>query len=202
MSEEKLAAKICGRWRNGTPLVLSPDTDTPDPPIPPEQLNNFDYVAWNDGSGGPGDLRGLRCPIGAHIRRANPRSQRVVGGGGHLHRVVRRGLPYGPAYDPAAPDDGIERGLLGQFICVSLRDQFEFLMREWVNSGTFAAGLRGAKDPMVGDNVPESSRFVIPTAAGPQVVAGFSRFVTTRGGAYCFLPGISALRHIANLPTR
>ena len=26
---ELLAAKICGRWRNGVPLVLSPDTDSP-----------------------------------------------------------------------------------------------------------------------------------------------------------------------------
>ena len=34
MSEELIAAKLCGRWRNGTPLVLSPDTDTPEPPIP------------------------------------------------------------------------------------------------------------------------------------------------------------------------
>ena len=26
---ELLAAKICGRWRNGVPLALSPDTDSP-----------------------------------------------------------------------------------------------------------------------------------------------------------------------------
>ena len=197
MSEEQLAAKMCGRWRNGIPLVLSPDTASPDPPIPADQLNNFDYVATPDGRGG--DARGRRCPIGAHIRRAYPRSQRVAGDG-HLHRVVRRGLPYGPLYDPAAPDDGQERGLLGQFICVSLRDQFEFLMREWINGGTFTAGLHGAKDPLVGDHSPANSRFEIPTGEGRQVISGFSQFTTVRGTAYCFLPSITALRYLANLP--
>jgi deferrochelatase/peroxidase EfeB len=45
LSEELIEAKLCGRWRNGTPLTLSPDTDTPEPPIPPEALNDFDYTA-------------------------------------------------------------------------------------------------------------------------------------------------------------
>ena len=38
---ELLAAKMCGRWRNGVPLALSPDTDSPAGGIPPEQLNNY-----------------------------------------------------------------------------------------------------------------------------------------------------------------
>ena len=41
---ELLAAKMCGRWRNGVPLALSPETDSPPGGIPPEQLNNFEYV--------------------------------------------------------------------------------------------------------------------------------------------------------------
>jgi deferrochelatase/peroxidase EfeB len=64
---ELLAAKICGRWRNGVPLELSPDTDSPAGGIKPDQLNDFEYVN-KDGSGDP---KGLRCPIGAHIRRIN-----------------------------------------------------------------------------------------------------------------------------------
>ena len=74
---EFLAAKICGRWRNGVPLVLSPDTDSPPGRIKPEELNNFEYV-HKDGSGDP---HGLRCPIGAHIRRVNHRGQPVTGQG-------------------------------------------------------------------------------------------------------------------------
>lgn len=196
MSSEKLAAKICGRWRNGVPLVLSPETDSPDPPIAPEQMNSFDYVTEDPHSD---DKRGYRCPIGSHIRRTNPRSQKVAGGGGHLHRIIRRGLSYGPPYDPAVANDGIERGILGMFICVSFRDQFEFLMSEWVNDGIFAAGLGRTKDPMIGSNTPEDSKFVIPDPAGAKTIAGFSRFVTTRGSAYCFLPSITALRYMALL---
>ncbi len=41
---ELLAAKLCGRWRNGVPLALSPDADSPAGGISPEQLNDFEYV--------------------------------------------------------------------------------------------------------------------------------------------------------------
>jgi hypothetical protein len=110
-------------------------------------------------------------------------------------------MPYGPPYDPANPHDGIERGLLGVFIGVSLRDQFEFLMREWINDGTFAPGLGRSKDPLAGDHADAGGRFVIPAGGGApaRVVTGFSRFVTTRGSAYCFLPSLAALRYLAAL---
>jgi deferrochelatase/peroxidase EfeB len=193
MSEELIAAKLCGRWRNGTPLVLSRDTDSPDPPIPLEQMNYFDYV------GEYGDEKGYRCPIGSHIRRMNPRGSRVAGQGGHLHRIVRRGLPYGPPYDPAQPRDGHPRGLLGLFIGVSLRDQFEFLMSHWANDGTFAPGLGRTNDPVMGAQLSEARTFTIPRPGGPVVLHGLARFVTTKGGAYCFLPSISAIRYLAAL---
>jgi deferrochelatase/peroxidase EfeB len=98
---ELLAAKICGRWRNGVPLALSPETDSPLGGITPEQLNNFEYV----NADGSGDPKGLRCPVGTHIRRINPRGQPVTGqgqpgGSNDTHRLIRRGMPYGPAYDP------------------------------------------------------------------------------------------------------
>lgn len=188
MPEGLIAAKLCGRWRNGMPLVLSPDTDTPDPPIPPQTLNDFDYTD---------DVRGYRCPIGSHIRRMYPRGQRVAGNGGHLHRIVRRGIPYGPPYDPVQPRDGKPRGLLGLFIGASLRDQFEFLMAEWANDGIFTAGLGHAEDPLIGSQAGETGSFSIPRPEGPVVLAGLARFVTTRGGAYCFLPSVTGLRYLA-----
>ncbi|HEY6422717.1 MAG TPA: hypothetical protein VIY28_05585 [Pseudonocardiaceae bacterium] len=193
MPEELILAKLCGRWRNGVPLVLSPDTDTPDPPIPPDALNDFDYVGEHH------DERGYHCPIGSHIRRMHPRGQRTAGGDGYLHRIVRRGIPYGPAYDPAHPRDGRARGLLGLFIGVSLRDQFEFLMAQWANDGTFAAGLGRTKDPVIGAHTDGAGTFSIPRPEGPVVLEGLSRFVTTRGGAYCFLPSVSAIRYLAGL---
>jgi Dyp-type peroxidase family len=190
MSQELIAAKLCGRWRNGTPLVLSPDTDTPDPPLSPEALNDFDYN---------NDVKGYRCPIGSHIRRMYPRGQRVAGNGAHRHRIVRRGMTYGPPYNPTQRHDGQERGLLGLFIGASLRDQFEFLMVNWANDSLFTAGLGpNDKDPLIGACPDGSGHFSIPHPEKPVILDGFSRFVTTRGGAYCFLPSITGIRYLAD----
>ena len=138
LDPELVAAKLCGRWRNGVPLALSPERA--DGPVPIEKLNSFDYVPTDAVPDAYDDRRGYRCPIGSHIRRMNPRNSTVAGNSGLKRRIVRRGLPYGPAYDARHPDDGIERGLLGLFIGVSLKDQFEFLMSDWANKGAFAPG--------------------------------------------------------------
>jgi deferrochelatase/peroxidase EfeB len=202
---ELLAAKICGRWRNGVPLVLSPDTDSPPSGISLEQLNDYEYV----NADGSGDPKGLRCPVGAHMRRINPRGQPVTGqgqpgGSNNTHRLIRRGMPYGPNYDPKQPYDGIERGLLGYFINSSIENQYEFVLGHWVNDGEFAGAVRlppKSKDPMIGTQDPAESIFVIPQANGapPIKVTGFSTFVTTKAAAYCFLPSITAIKFIAKL---
>src|SRR5216683_2640702 len=201
---ELLAAKICGRWRNGVPLMLSPETDSPPGGISSEQLNDFNYV----NADGSGDPKGLRCPVGAHMRRINPRGQPVTGqgepgGSNNTHRLIRRGLPYGPAYDPSQPYDGIERGLLGYFINSSIENQYEFVLGHWVNDSEFAGSVRlppKSKDPMIGTQNPAESIFVIPQAdAAPIKITEFSSFVTTKAAAYCFLPSVTALKFIANL---
>jgi deferrochelatase/peroxidase EfeB len=202
---ELLAAKICGRWRNGIPLELSPDSDSPAGGIKPEQLNDFEYVN-RDGSGDP---KGLRCPIGAHIRRVNPRGQPVAGqgrpgGSNNSHRLVRRGIPYGPTYVPGQRDDGIERGLFGYFINSNIENQYEFVLKQWVNDAEFVGAVRmnpQSKDVIIGTSDASESVFEIPQAGGalPLKISGFSRFVTTRAVAYCFLPSVTALKFITNL---
>jgi deferrochelatase/peroxidase EfeB len=202
---ELLAAKICGRWRNGVPLALSPDTDSPALGISPEQLNNFEYV----NADGSGDPKGLRCPVGAHMRRINPRGQPVTGQGqpgasNNTHRLIRRGMPYGPVYDQKQPYDGIERGLLGYFINSSIENQYEFVLSQWVNDSEFAGAVRlppKSKDPMIGTQDPAESIFAIPQVNGapPIKVTGFSSFVTTKAAAYCFLPSITAIKFISKL---
>jgi deferrochelatase/peroxidase EfeB len=202
---ELLAAKTCGRWRNGVPLALSPETDSPPGGISPEQLNNFEYV----NADGSGDPRGLRCPVGAHMRRINPRGQPVTGqgqpgGSNNTHRLIRRGIPYGPTYDPAQPYDGIERGLLGYFINSSIENQYEFVLGHWVNESEFAGAVRlppKSRDPMIGTQDAAESIFVIPRADGapPIKITGFSSFTKTKAAAYCFLPSITAIKFIANL---
>jgi deferrochelatase/peroxidase EfeB len=202
---ELLAAKICGRWRNGVPLALSPETDSPPGGISPEQLNNFDYVNV-DGSGDP---KGVRCPVGAHMRRINPRGQPVTGqghpgGSNNTHRLIRRGMPYGPIYDPKQPYDGIERGLMGYFINSNIENQYEFVLSQWVNDSEFAGAVRlppKSKDPLIGTQDPAESIFAIPQPNGtpPIKITGFLSFVTTKAAAYCFLPSVTALKFIANL---
>jgi Dyp-type peroxidase family len=200
---ELLAAKMCGRWRNGVPLMLSPDTDSPAGGITPEQLNDYDYV----NADGAGDPRGVRCPIGAHMRRINPRGQPVAGqghpgGSNNTHRLIRRGMPYGPVYDPAQPYDGVERGLLGYFINSNIENQYEFVLSQWVNDSEFAGAVRlhpKSKDPMIGTQDPAESVFVIPQPVGaPSIkLTGLTTFVTTKAAAYCFLPSVTALKFIA-----
>ena len=202
---ELLAAKMCGRWRNGVPLVLSPETDSPEGGISIEQLNNFEYV----NADGSGDPKGLRCPVGAHIRRINPRGQPVSGqsrpgGSNNTHRLIRRGMTYGPVYDPRQPYDGIERGLLGYFINSNIENQYEFVLSEWVNGAEFAGSVRldpKSKDPMVGTQDPDESIFVIPQANGapPIKIKGLSSFLKTKAAAYCFLPSVTAIKFIAGL---
>lgn len=159
---------MCGRWCNGVPLALSSDTDGPPGSISPERLNDFEYV----NADGSGDLKGVRCPVGAHMRRINPRGQPVTGqgqpgGSNNAHRLIRRGMPYGPVYDPAQPYDGIERGLLGYFINSDIENQYEFVLSQWVNDGQFAGVVRlhpKSKYPMIGTQDPAESIFVIPRA--------------------------------------
>ena len=182
---EIVAAQMCGRWRNGVPLALSPDT--PEHREPP---NKFDYDA------------APRCPYGAHIRRANPRGGQIVQRvANHSRRLVRRGMPYGPPYDPANPDSAKqERGLLGNFIGASLGAQFEAMCCDWVNVGLQDPRITGSNDPLIGANEPATSWFDLLLKSGTTIrLRGLPRFVRTRGGAYTFLPSISAIRYLGSL---
>lgn len=184
---EVVAAQMCGRWRNGVPVELSPDTPLPAPPV---SLTNFDY--------GPGS----RCPAGSHMRRCNPRGgpivQRIAN---YTRRLVRRGMSYGPDFDPLHPDDA-ERGLLGNFIGANLGAQFEAVMCDWLNLGLQDPDITGSNDPLLGANEEETSWFDLALRDGGTIrLRGFPRLVTTRGGAYTFLPSIPAIRHLSQLAT-
>ena len=141
----------------------------------------------------------------ASIREASRSQARAEpGGSNNTHRLIRRGMPYGPNYDPTKPYDGIERGLLGYFINSSIENQYEFVLGHWVNDSEFAGAVRlppKAKDPMIGTQDPAESIFVIPQANGapPIKITGFSSFVTTKAAAYCFLPSITAIKFISKL---
>ena len=148
---EVIAANLCGRWRNGTPVALSPDTPNPSPAV---SQTDFDFV---------GDSR---CPYGAHIRRCNPRGGQIVQRvANNSRRLVRRGMPYGPAFDPAKPD-AQERGLLGNFIGANLGAQFEAMSTDWLNLGLQDPRVTGSNDPLVGANESATSWFDLPLKSG------------------------------------
>jgi hypothetical protein len=73
-------------------------------------------------------------------------------------------------------------------------------MSDWANKGTFEPGLRDTRDPILGDNSSEDAAFLIPREGQkPLRLSGLTRFVTTRGGAYCFLPSRTAVGYIAGI---
>jgi Dyp-type peroxidase family len=188
--EELLAAKMMGRWRSGAPLALSPERD--DPSLGTDSTRNNDFLYGDD-------PLGLRTPIGSHIRRANPRDADVAGAV-RLHRMIRRGTAYGPPLpEGVLEDDGADRGIMFVFLGSHLKRQFEFVQSEWVNDSAFIGGS-GEKDPVSGAN-DGTGEFTIPRRPVRRRLKGLSRFVITRGGEYCFVPGLRALRWLADLDT-
>ncbi len=188
--EELLAAKMVGRWRSGAPLALSPDADDPALGADPKRNNDFLYH--------DNDLKGLRCPFGSHIRRANPRDafKDELVGVNRLHRMIRRGTSYGPPLpEGVLEDDGAERGLVFTFVGAHLKRQFEFVQTQWINSGTFL-GAPHEKDPLVGGN-DATGQFMMPKLPIRRRFDGLPSFVATRGGEYGFVPGLRALRWLA-----
>jgi deferrochelatase/peroxidase EfeB len=200
LDRELLAAKLLGRWRGGVPLTLSPYGDQAYPPIRERRLNAFDYAPSDEHPTCYDDERGLRCPIGAHIRRLNPRSA-LVTGLPHGRRLIRRGMAYGPPFDAEHPD-AEERGLVGLFICGDLELQYEFILRVWANEDLATHGVRGTRDPLIGHQPDGGGQFVVRTDDGrdPIVLTGLSTLVRTVGSLYCFIPGIGGLRYLASLP--
>jgi Dyp-type peroxidase family len=183
--QELLAAKLMGRWRSGAPLVLSPDKDDPVLGGDLQRTNDFLYR--------DADPHGYRCPIGSHIRRMNPRD---TAENMQRRKMIRRGGTYGPPLLEGARDDGVERGIAAFIGCASLIRQFEFAMNVWVNDPNFK-NLDNERDPIVGTH-DGTFDMTIPKRPIRKRIRGLPAFTTIRGGAYFFLPGVRALRFLAN----
>jgi len=219
---QQLAESMVGRQMDGSPLVPVERKPIAGIDAGTAATNQFTYLS---------DPDGVRCPFGAHIRRANPRtpdlpaSSDLISRLGHMlgfgnprysddviastrfHRMVRRGREYGEKLSPAdaiadGPDPG-EHGI--HFICIvgNILRQFEFVQNSWVMGTKFDA-LSDESDPLLGNRAPIAGRaantFSRPTQAGTRKrYEGLPQFVTVKGGAYFFLPSMSALRYLAML---
>jgi deferrochelatase/peroxidase EfeB len=216
---ERLAAKMCGRWRDGTPLEVSPDK--PDPSLKGFELSNFQYLTASAHQRGPKQEPdfGQICPYAAHTRRTNPRDDTNVffnDGTDQNNRILRRARPYGPAYTPAEKNK-VDRGLVGYFIGANLGTQFRFVMQNWLTASGFS-GMdyspdQSGYDPLFGASPPSGyfayctdsenpagnyatvpSQPQTPPPPPPPVIP---QFIVTKGGLYVFFPSITALGLIA-----
>jgi deferrochelatase/peroxidase EfeB len=218
MLREQLGAAMVGRTRQGVSLVQPAHAGGIGKKL---DLNDFNYLE---------DRHGLRCPLGAHVRRANPRTadlppgapgivswlERTLGfdaaareqdrvASTRFHRLLRRGREYGSAVSPeqALSGDGTAAPSGIHFICLgaNIARQFEFVQGAWI-AGTRFEGLPGESDPLLGmreQNGGGSTAdiFSMPQPDGPdRRLTGLPPFVTVRGGAYFFMPGIRALRYL------
>jgi Dyp-type peroxidase family len=189
--EELLAAKMMGRWRSGAPLALCPVHDDPSLGADPQRNNAFMFEE--------DDKAGLKTPGGSHVRRCNPRDASIAGVA-RIHRMIRRGTAYGPLLpDGVLEDDGADRGLIFAFVGAHIGRQFEFVQSQWVNDGVFF-GADQDKDPVIGSNGSGGS-FTVPRKPVRRRLQGIPNFVVTRGGEYCFMPGLRALQWLSNLQT-
>ncbi|MBV6695975.1 Dyp-type peroxidase [Kitasatospora aureofaciens] len=205
-----LAARLVGRWRSGAPVCKNPNFDPHDPKAAKD--NDFDY----DPQGPTADPDGLLTPLFSHLRKTSPRAGldapkpgiRVTAKQLDGRRIMRRGLPYGAAFDPASegPDSGpdAKRGLL--FICyqTDLVRQFEFIQTDWIDKADFPPGRDPVpgEDPAVGHN-PESDRTAHTgtinwesreNGGRKTTPVNFKQFVRTEGSVYAFVPSINTLK--------
>ena len=140
----------------------------------------------------------MRCPLGAHVRRSNPRdalgfrTERT-----RRNRIIRRGLPY---VERDETDDRESRGLI--FVCfnASIARQFEQIQGNWLMGGdTF--GLGAERDFLTAGLDPGQSSIRMTIQGDrrrpPAFITRTEQFVTVRGGHYLFVPGLAALRRIA-----
>jgi deferrochelatase/peroxidase EfeB len=198
----RLASKMVGRWPDGAALVTHPQSSAQRSRDP----ENFDYAR--------DDPHGDRCPLGAHIRRSNPRASLAVDpelglAKSKKHRILRRGRSYGePFVEPMTPSALVHAAEAGtgrpgprglQFLCFNadLANQFEFVQQTWIN-GTVFQGLHGEVDPLVGDPSVTGGRFSVPSEPLRRIQC-VRRFAIVKGGAYLFLPSRAALRYLTLL---
>jgi len=221
LGPELFGAKCVGRWASGTPieraskadnLKMSRDDcannafDFQEATVPTKPKPDSGQCADNfPESLAKEDKDGLVCPFAGHIRKAYPRDDNSSDpkkvplpneADTETHRLLRRGVPFGDPFDPTViPDDG-NRGLLFLSYQTSIENQFEFVIKNWVNSPDFKDPGSG-HDPILGQSEKDRNRerfFSIKLANGEQQTIRLEKdLVIPTGGGYYFSPSIRAL---------
>lgn len=190
---EWLAAKMMGRWRDGSPVMRHP---TAAPPRP-DHDDDFGYASDPDGG---------VCPLNAHIRVVNPRDQTLEPPNRRRFpkgppRFIRRGFTYGPSLE-GMQDDGRERGIVGTFYCARINEQFYTVLR-WINETGFSPAFHRKphtatmQDALFGTRHGEQAdtRMFLDPAA-PEQALGLDSFITYRGVTALFTPSLTSLERL------
>jgi deferrochelatase/peroxidase EfeB len=225
-ARQSLADSMVGRRVNGDPL-LPTSTQTIEGTDPKTAAQNlFTYESDSNGVCCPfgahirrANPRNADLPPGSTglfarllhtLGFGNSKFRDDVIASTRYHRMLRRGREYGPALTPdqavADAPDTREHGI--HFICIvaNILRQFEFVQNAWVMGTKFDA-VTEESDPLLGNReavpgCPFTNTFSIPQERGSRKrVMDLPQFVTVRGGAYFFLPSLSALRYFAAIET-
>ena len=183
--EEWVAAKLVGRWRDGTSLVRFPTHPGTSGGRVARPDNDFLY--------GRDDPDGRRCPFGAHVRRVNPRDSFPPHGPGELaisnrHRILRVGRVYLPERE------GGRNGLFFMCLNADIERQFELVQQTWAKGASFH-GLESEVDCFSPRGATDC--FTVPTEHGPIYLKRLEDFVRVVGGGYFFMPSRRAVRYLA-----
>ena len=184
---DRAGAMVVGRFEDGTPLALSETDD-----YIPIKENNFTYEKDQDG---------LKCPFHAHIRKSNPRGDTGDDETERSRRITRRGITYGERNrHPDAfqaledlPTGGV--GLLFMCFQASIRNQFAFIQKVWVNEKDFVKGGTGI-DPVIGQGEKTAQHWPVSWGVAGTQDFDFSGFVTLKGGEFFFAPSMPFLQSL------
>jgi len=204
MTPGLLRAKAIGRWPSGLPVRPGDRDDPARNGRPDDEAMRILTSDFTDDPAGDG------CPLFSHVRKTNPRG--YVGGSGTVdvrrHRIIRRGLPYGPPYVEGADDAAGDRGILFLAYQANIEQQFEHIARRWASNPAFPSppAVAAGFDPVIGttseDHAAEHAAFGVNyhrNGAGIEAAEDFApalleRFIKTKGGGYFFAPSIPALK--------
>ena len=196
--QEWLAAKLVGRWRDGSPLAAHPDRQ----PDAPDLANDFGYGD---------DETGEKTPLFSHIRVCNTRDQELSAPNRQRFRngpprLVRRGFSYGPPL-AGSVDDGRDRGLVGIFACARINEQLYTIIR-WMQETGFSDRFYDVKqgwrrqDSMFGlrDKPKAFASAHIPLADGTALDLPLRDFIRYKGLSLFFAPSLASLKILAGDP--